>query len=535
MVLVNKYVKDMFGTFLKTSLQETKEIKNERPKQNKGNSRDTFETNIAFLSDMDIRKDSTKMQERRDWGTGSQVSSSSHGDDSGVGASNSNLPELHTTRPQNMKQRQQQNRIDVQPPLVARTQDPIKLPLASTKSAELLWGDSLQKEGQPSSDNQTDMEKGKSMKENKGRRFVRNKQDGRKTMFRRNSVNTEYFSALDRDRYVDMKLFRKGNTTNIFTATDVVYDSKVAVKYHESRLNNSIMMGHFGPKVDSQKNKSKVICEAVAMKLKHEATILHILRDCQQICTFHTYISAANFTMVVQEFLPGGDLIDIIRPNEGLELRKALTIIRDIMKGLLYMHSKGFVHRDMKCENICLDARGNIKIIDFGESVHVTENIDKYFVGTVPYISPELIMYYKTYEKDSSRRKSPCQGTGDKTQQQMNSADRNGRETGPNPKSIFKQSCDDQRGMLDLFAIDMWACGVLFYCIIVGRFPWTQATLKNSAYHAYRNKVESHLEYARWLQLPTKVRSLIIGLCNPDPNARLSIFEASAMIRSERE
>ena len=132
MVLFNKNFKGVVGTFLTGgSLQERKDV---TPDQKKDDQKkfDTdysyFNSGPSFTQDAESNKSSSA----------NSTSGSIDGLDSGLGASYSVLPKVRSMSPKKVKEMEQQSRNEMQPELIARTQDPIKLPLVSVKSAELL-------------------------------------------------------------------------------------------------------------------------------------------------------------------------------------------------------------------------------------------------------------------------------------------------------------------------------------------------------------------------------------------------------------
>jgi serine/threonine protein kinase len=71
----------------------------------------------------------------------------------------------------------------------------------------------------------------------------------------------------------------------------------------------------------------------------------------------------------------------------------------EIMKGLVYIHSKGIIHRDLKPLNILVNDNWEVKISDFGQSNVLTDKINKdynltKYVSTRYYRAPELYLNY---------------------------------------------------------------------------------------------------------------------------------------------
>ncbi|OAD01926.1 hypothetical protein MUCCIDRAFT_124558, partial [Mucor lusitanicus CBS 277.49] len=67
-----------------------------------------------------------------------------------------------------------------------------------------------------------------------------------------------------------------------------------------------------------------------------------------------------------------------------------IFITRETLKGLIYLHSKGYLHRDIKCENLLLGWHGEVKLADFGLSAK-TSSKHRDRLGTSKWMAPEVI------------------------------------------------------------------------------------------------------------------------------------------------
>jgi len=141
-------------------------------------------------------------------------------------------------------------------------------------------------------------------------------------------------------------------------------------------------------------------------QLKEEVRILSEV-DHPNIVRLEEVYRSESAVYLVQELCEGGDLFHWIGnraecKKEGLPSEeRCADIMRQLLSGMRYLHSKGIVHRDLKLENVLFKTKhadARVKIIDFGLSKHFKagETHDEY-VGSLYTMAPEVI--WRNYDE----------------------------------------------------------------------------------------------------------------------------------------
>lgn len=111
------------------------------------------------------------------------------------------------------------------------------------------------------------------------------------------------------------------------------------------------------------------------------------------VACHHAFLDRDNVYLCM-EYMPGGDLYYWLEKLDTFDEVQARFYLAETVMALEALHSMRFVHRDLKPDNMLLDARGHLKLADFGSCVQLSED-GFYFcqspIGTPDYISPEML------------------------------------------------------------------------------------------------------------------------------------------------
>ncbi|KAL3835450.1 hypothetical protein ACJIZ3_010186 [Penstemon smallii] len=129
------------------------------------------------------------------------------------------------------------------------------------------------------------------------------------------------------------------------------------------------------------------------------------LVDHPNVLKSHCSFVSDHTLWVVMPYMAGGSCLHILKAEhpDGFEEVVIATILREVLKGLEYLHQHGHIHRDVKAGNVLIDPRGAIKLGDFGVSAYLFDSGDRQrhrntFVGTPCWMAPEVMEQLHGYD-----------------------------------------------------------------------------------------------------------------------------------------
>ncbi|XP_048418123.1 serine/threonine-protein kinase SIK3 homolog isoform X2 [Stegostoma tigrinum] len=235
----------------------------------------------------------------------------------------------------------------------------------------------------------------------------------------------------------------KGNFAVVKLATHIVTKAKVAIKIvDKTQL--------------EEENLKKIFREVQIMKmLRHP----HIIR-------LYQVMETERMIYLVTEYASGGEIFDHLVAHGRMAEKEARKKFKQIVAAVHFCHCRNIVHRDLKAENLLLDANLNIKIADFGFSnIFTPGQLLKTWCGSPPYAAPEL---FEGKEYDG-------------------------------PK------------------VDIWSLGVVLYVLVCGALPFDGSTLQNLRARVLSGKFRIPFF------MSTECEHLIRHMLVLDPSKRLSV------------
>lgn len=158
-------------------------------------------------------------------------------------------------------------------------------------------------------------------------------------------------------------------------------------------------------------SKMDVLVNDQAASVRTERNLLSTIDNPWVVKLFYTFQDSANLYFVM-EFIQGGDLCSLLSRSTVLSEENARFYIAEIAIALHQIHKLGFVHRDVKPDNMLITTTGHIKLADFGLSVNEHTDVrwqrlidqikaivagtepseTQIQVGTIDYVAPEVLL-----------------------------------------------------------------------------------------------------------------------------------------------
>ncbi|KAI8054194.1 kinase-like domain-containing protein [Gilbertella persicaria] len=169
--------------------------------------------------------------------------------------------------------------------------------------------------------------------------------------------------------YKKIKRVGQGASGSVYVANSLATNTKVAVKQMD--------LAH-------QPRKELIVNEILVLKEYQHPNIVNFL---------DAFLVGNADLWVVMEFMEGGALTDVIDNNSKMTEQQISTVCLETVAGLHHLHSQNIIHRDIKSDNILLNAQGHVKISDFGFCAKLTDQKRKRatMVGTPYWMAPEVV------------------------------------------------------------------------------------------------------------------------------------------------
>ncbi|KAI8336616.1 hypothetical protein BC941DRAFT_471150 [Chlamydoabsidia padenii] len=224
----------------------------------------------------------------------------------------------------------------------------------------------------------------------------------------------ESFGAVSRDKALFPDMHNDSTSTSVSSTSSTLGPASIIFpEFDDFVVIDSLGEGAYGSaklvhcKSDPSQEfvvkaivKSRIVIDSWVRDRKHGSLPIeiHILLklqqnphvNCPQLVTFME--DEDNYYTVTRLHGDGMDLFDYIELNDQMTEGQVRQIFRQVAAAIQHLHHLRIVHRDIKDENILLDDRGIVQLIDFGSAAYYREGrLFDTFSGTLDYCSPEIL------------------------------------------------------------------------------------------------------------------------------------------------
>ncbi|OHS99581.1 hypothetical protein TRFO_33955 [Tritrichomonas foetus] len=257
--------------------------------------------------------------------------------------------------------------------------------------------------------------------------------------------------------------------------------------------------------------KEKKMPLSVLAEIESLVNIIH-----PNVIHIYDYFQERDSVYMILEYCNGGSVADIIKKNGPYEYPVLVDYAKQIIRALQSIHALHIAHRDIKPANIFIDSYDRPKLADFGLAEHtLTPDLSKRTGGSLPFMAPEFFKQNSTQIASNTSRNqniySMNNNNNDNNNNNNNFPNNNNNNAGNNASN---DNCE-----YDPFVADIWALGITFYVMAVGKLPYnfqTRPELKQcimSCNIAVPDSVEP------------KFADLLRMMLRPNPNKRANLNE----------
>lgn len=248
-------------------------------------------------------------------------------------------------------------------------------------------------------------------------------------------------------KYQLTRFLGRGNFAKVYQARSLLDGSTVAVKVID---------------------KSKTVDASMEPRIVREIDAMRRLQNHPNILRIHEVLATKTKIYLIVDYAGGGELFAKISRRGRLPESLARRYFQQLVSALLFCHRNGVAHRDLKPQNLLLDADGNLKVSDFGLSAlpeQLKNGLLHTACGTPAYTAPEIL----------------C------------------------------------RIGYDGSKADAWSCGVILYVLLAGHLPFDDSNIPAMCKRITRRDYQ----FPEWISKPA--RYLIYQLLDPNPKTRIQL------------